>query len=289
MRLLDSLLNSHAGARRNGDLHRALRVHLSMDSLTVLEDRVQPSTSPVDLGAAGDFAVLGLRRTSIDNDNNSVITGDVGVSQRGSLRNQRDASIVGNVEVVNRSQYSGRGAVGSVTVNAAHLSQADNDALEASLVAGALAPTQTFRRIDRATTLAGNGGLNVISVRGDITASVVLSGTADDIFIINVRGDLRLRLNESVTLNGVTADHVIFNFTSRFSNVSAGVGVINGTILAPRGSVDLHGTTVNGEVIAGDWIDFHRNTHVNQASFDGGDNGGPPPPPPTQGASLAGI
>jgi choice-of-anchor A domain-containing protein len=286
MQLLSNLLHSIRLVERTANRLNSARVHLS---LSVLEDRVQPSTNPVDLGAAGDYAVLGLHRTYIENQQ-SLIAGDVGVSQRGGLRNEVRSSIQGDLDVWSKSQVSGRGTVtGTLTVNQAQLNNADHDALDASSVASRLKATQTFRRIDRATTVSGNGDLNVISVRGDVTASLTLSGSANDIFIVNVQGDLRLRARESVSLaGGVTADHVILNFTGRRGFVSAQDGVVNGTVLAPRYSVHLNGSTVNGEVIAGgEEIDLQHNSRVNFVAFDNGDNN--PPPPPVTGATFAGL
>ena len=38
----------------------------------------------------------------------------------------------------------------------------------------------------------GNGGLNVININGNMTTSLILNGSATDIFIVNVTGTLSL-------------------------------------------------------------------------------------------------
>lgn len=283
-----SFRGERAGRRRT---HQPdLRARLSLNSLEVLEDRCTPSVSPVDLGVADEFGVLALQRTDIDNQN-AVISGNVGVSRRGSLQNNRQSIITGNVDEFAARQYSGRGQVGgSIIVDSALMNQADQDAQNASALASALSATQTFRNISRATTITGNGGVNVINIRGDITASLTLSGTADDLFIVNVRGSLSLRGSESLLLGGgVTAGNVLYNFTDRNSSVSVRAGSVNGTVLAPRSDVDLRGTTVNGEIIAGGGsINLSGGAHVNFVPF-APPPPPPPPPPPSQGtASLGG-
>jgi len=239
--------------------------------LEALEERAQPAASIPTLGTAGQFAVLGLRGTDVFDDEVTV-TGDEGVSRGGFILNQRHSMINGNVQEYGKNEYGGRGGLsGSVNVNPTLLTQADADAATASDAAAALAPTQTFKSINKATTIQGNGGLNVININGDIHESLTLSGGPNDVFIINVKGDLSLDHKDSLALSGgVTANDVLFNFVGRHGNISVHSGaVVNGTLLAPRYNVELGGT-VNGEVIAGgEVIEMHHNAVVNQVSFNG--------------------
>src|SRR5207244_12212880 len=140
----------------------------------------------------------------------------------GSLAKGKGATITGNVDEYSGGQYSGRGALGGVVItDAALMTESDQDALFASAVAKSLSPTQSFGNLKKATTVNGNGGLNVINVAGDITASITLNGSASDGFIVNVSGNLQLRKGEGVNLSGgVTADHVILNFVGTKGTVS---------------------------------------------------------------------
>ncbi len=239
--------------------------------LEALEERAQPSASVPTLGTAGQFAVLGLRGTDVFDDEVTV-NGDEGVSRGGFILNQRHSMINGNVQEYGKNEYFGRGGLsGSVNVNPSLLTQADADAATASAAAAALAPTQTFKTIKKPTTIQGNGGLNVINVDGDIHASLTLSGSANDVFVINVNGDLSLNFKDSLTLSGgVTANNVLYNFVGRHGNISIHSGaVVNGTLLALRYEVEIGGT-VNGEVIAGgEVIEMHHSAAVNQNSFNG--------------------
>jgi choice-of-anchor A domain-containing protein len=265
MQFIESLLRSFSAPRRASS-QSDLRAQLYLLSL---EERANPSGSPVDLGVANEFAVLGLTNTAITNVSSAVV-GNLGVSQFGSVTNGRNASITGNVDEFTTGQYSGSGTLtGSIVTNTPPLTQCDSDAISASMTAGGLSPTQTLGAIKTATTVTGNGNVNVINITGDITASLTLSGSASDVFIVNVQGNLVLRNHESISLTGgVTADHVLFNFTNSTGKViSAGGATINGTILALGYNVTLRGAIVNGEIIAGASIDISGGTQVNAIAF----------------------
>ncbi|HEY1376790.1 MAG TPA: SdrD B-like domain-containing protein [Gemmataceae bacterium] len=216
-----------------------------------LEDRTQPSGF-AGLGTAANFGVLALPNTAVNN-SNVTITGDVGVSQGGKLTNMAPSTITGNVVEYSAGQYTGPGKLGgNVVVDPALIAQADADALSAASQAAALTPTQTFGTIGTPTTVTGNGGLNVIAVNGDLKASLILSGSSSDVFVVNVTGTATFTGNSVLGLTGgVTADHVLYNFTGASGNITSHVGnVFNGTLLAPHYSFNLDGT-FNGEIIGG--------------------------------------
>src|SRR5262249_38312624 len=157
---------------------------------------------PIDLGTAAQFGVFALQRTVIDSES-ATVDGSVGVSRRGALAMTSNTTITGDVDKSSRHQVFGHGNVGgSVVTNPELMNQADTDALAASAAAKALTPNQSFRHIHRPTTVTGNGGLNVIEIRGGVTASVTLDGSADDVFVVNIRGDLRLHRDEGLFLAG---------------------------------------------------------------------------------------
>jgi hypothetical protein len=247
--------------------------------LESLEERAQPSATVPTLGTAGQFAVLGLQGTWIDNDGGATVNGDEGVSRNGVVLNQRSSTINGNVQEYSKNEYFGRGSVtGNVAINSSLIKQADADAATASAAAAALAPTQTFKTIKKATTVQGDGGLNVININGDVNASLTLSGGPNDVFVVNVTGSLSLDGKESLGLSGgVTANNVLYNFVGRHGGISTRHNsVVNGTLLAPRYDVDIGGL-VNGEVIAGgDYIGFGHKATVNQVSFNGTGNSSTP-------------
>jgi uncharacterized repeat protein (TIGR01451 family)/choice-of-anchor A domain-containing protein len=214
----------------------------------------------ISLGTAGSYSVLGLKNTQLTN-NQAAITGTEGVSQGGSLNNGASSSISGNVYQYANGQVTGTGTVGgSIITNATLLAQNDTDALAAATQAAALTATQTFGAINAATTITGNGGLNVIDVNGSINlnnASITLSGTASDVFVVNVTGNATFGGTGGLLLaGGVTPNHVLYNFTD--TNNGPGPGTItsaigntlDGTLLAPNYNLNLAGSFI-GAVIGG--------------------------------------
>lgn len=264
-------------------------------SLEGLEQRLALSTGAPGLGTAAQFAVLGLQNTQMSS-LISTVKGNVGISQGGRFWNFAPGSVAGSVTEFASKEYFGNGKVGgTVSVNPTLLTQADSDAQAASSQAAALTATQTFGTITRPTTITGNGGLNVIAIKGDINNPLTLKGTASDVFVINVSGDATLFGRATLGLSGgVTANHVLYNFTANKGLVDIETpAAVSGTLLAPHESIRLD-ATVNGEVIAGgNFLTLLPGTKVNAVAFS------PPVAPPStsslsgavisNGAGLAGI
>jgi hypothetical protein len=110
-------------------------------------------------------------------------------------------------------------------------------------------PLATF---NNAGIIQGNGGLNVINVANIKNAPLTLSGTASDIFIINVSGGIQT--NQPMTLSGgVSPSHVLFDLTGSSGNIlQASKGsVLYGTYLATNGGdfnfsqLNLTGAVIN--------------------------------------------
>jgi hypothetical protein len=267
--------------RRRTSTRPVSRVRLGTD-FAPLEHREQPS---VTLGTAANFAALGLANTQVYNGMTVTIAGSEGVSQGGMLSGMLFSTVNGNVDEYAAGQYSGLGKLnGRVVTDAAMMTQADRDALDAAAAEKALAPTQTLGTVSTPTTLTGTSGLNVIQVNGDITASVVLTGPADAAFVVNASGSLMLGGRSTLAVGGqITAGHVLYNFTGSGLTISTQAGnVLNGTLLAPTYGVTLNGT-LNGAVIAGGTSLFMPSGEkVNWVAFTG-------LPPAAVTASLSGT
>ena len=215
--------------------------------------------STISLGSASNYAVLGIGSflagdpAGVIKKSNVVITGNMGIGYGGSLINTAPASIIGDVFQYQGGQYIGPGALnGSLTANSALLNQNYADAMSASTQAAALNATQTFGNIGSATTIVGNGGLNVIQINGNITNSLILSGGANDEFVVNVAGTLNLTGSTVLGLNGgVRAGNVIYNFTSSGQTITTQAGsAVSGTLLAVHDDFQLAGS-IMGEIIGG--------------------------------------
>ena len=105
--------------------------------------------------------------------------------------------------------------------------------------------------ISSAQNFVGNGGVNVIDVMDIQNAPLTFTGSANDFFVVNVTG--KYSTNVATTLNGVSANHVLFNFLATSGNVfqTSGGDLSYGTYLATNGgnfqfsNLDLTGSLIN--------------------------------------------
>lgn len=256
-----------------------------------------PTIVSVDqlLGSAANYAVLGIGSSSAGNYagtlNNSLVTinGDQGVGFGGRIINMSPSSVTGNIFQYQGGQYGGPGHLGgAISTNTVLLNQNFADAMTAASLAASLSPTQTLGGITHSTTINGNGGLNVININGDITTSLILNGSAADIFIVNVTGTLSLTgSTELGVAGGVTANNVLYNFTGSGQTITTHVNnMVYGTLLAPNYDFILH--SLNGRIIGGQNI-----TLMSGATVNGPTKPAPPVPEPTTilllGSGLVGV
>ena len=157
--------------------------------------------------------------------------------------------------------FSVTATVNGTTNSTTNLSSAVSDAISASGLLSGLSATDSTTSITGTTSLTGNGGDNVLNLTGVNlnNATLTLNGGIDDYFIFNVSGDFFFSSSD-VVLNGVTADHVIWNvlnvstldgYLGNFSVELKNSGTFNGTLLAPNRAISVDQLTVNGAIIGG--------------------------------------
>jgi hypothetical protein len=235
--------------------------------LESLEDRLQPAFT--GLGMAGEFAVLGLGNTQVHNQH-GAIHGNAGVSQRGRINNSTPSVITQDVYQHSAGQYSGNGQIGgSLMVDPSTIQQANQDAYLAYSEAAAMPATMSLGSIAVPTTIAGNGGVNVVKIVGDIESSLTLQGGADEVFVVNVTGKLKLQGNSILGLSGgVTPNHVLYNFIGHGGTLATEPGnVVYGSILATSRTIHFDGTFF-GLVIGGGGTMKFANTQINAVEFE---------------------
>jgi choice-of-anchor A domain-containing protein len=129
-----------------------------------------------------------------------------------------------------------------------------------------------------------NSSLDVFSVTSaQLAASnnFFINAPSGATVLVNVLGTTE-SLQGGLSLSGVTADHVLYNFASATSLSMSGIGV-EGTILAPNGALNFATGDIDGEIIAGS---LTGNVESHNIGFDGQLPSGTPEPF-TLGMSVA--
>jgi hypothetical protein len=236
-----------------------------------------------NISALQQFAVFG------DNLNLSLVTinGNTGVSNGGSVHLFAPSVINGNLVL-------GTGATS--TLDAPHynnlitnvdLSTAESQLFAASAQLAGLSPDVTLSNLTSSQTVAGNGGVKVIDVTGNVSLnnnSLTLTGGVNDFFVVNVNGGFDLVGSGGIVAgSGIDASHVIVNIIGTGSTVTSHVGnEINATLLLPDRAAVLH--SLNGAIYGGtQQITLMSGATVNSMPF------APPPLVPTPTALAAGL
>lgn len=202
------------------------------------------SLSPVNLGIAGDFAILS--KTGITDVYKSTITGDIGSSPiTGAAILVKCDEVVGTIYTVDAA-----GPLPCSVTNATRLTVAVGDMQTAYTdAAGRINPN--FLNLG-AGNIGGKtltAGLYKWTTALTIPTDITISGSPTDIFIFQIAGTLKLSSAVRMTLTGgvlakniywVVSDAVTCGTTSHFE----------GTILGMTGINLQTGATINGRMLA---------------------------------------
>ncbi len=236
-------------------------------TLTVSNGSVSTScTSSVTIRPA---AVLQLGGGKVDaTGDGGGVNGDVCVGPNGSLDVTGAQFVTGSIYLApgDTLTKSGTGTIGPVLPNQ-DLSARITDTISAAASFAALPCTQTFATWKTSQVIVGAGGQNVICV-GDITLSgtsvVVLSGGANDTFVVKVTGKLKLTDSSKIVASGVPRSAILYDVIGSgqqvvLSSVSPGGATccgasLDGTLLAVGRAIAFGPGLVNGEVISGQSI-----------------------------------
>ena len=216
----------------------------------------QLGPAPVNLGTAGNFAVLA--ETAITNVPSSAITGDVGISPNGST------SITG-FDLIDQGTYA------TSTQVTGRVYGADMDAPTPTILTAAIgdmlaAYTDAAGRPDPefVELNSGNIGGSVLIPglyrwSGGVTAptSFVIDGGPDDVWIFQIAGDLSLASDVNVTLSGGAQAHNIF-WQVTAANIATNAH-IEGIILAGTAINLQTGASFNGRALAQSAVTLQMN------------------------------
>jgi Chitobiase/beta-hexosaminidase C-terminal domain len=224
------------------------------------------------LGPAGSFSILGLQGARLQLSSGPLqVNGNVGIGANGTLQFSGGTHLNGTLyyDPTASVQISGGSSFNNGEVSES-FTAIDNAALAESNAAALRTPTQTFSQIQNATTIAGDGGQNVIAVTGNFHLSggnnLTISGGPNDTFIINVYQGLQMDSGTSIVLDGVSPSQVLFNFIGNQQFQTSGNADTAGIFLGINASqqVQINGGVHNSVFIfASNNFSFQSNPQVN--------------------------
>jgi hypothetical protein len=216
--------------------------------------------SVVNLGMAGNYAILA--KTAINNIPNSAITGDLGLSPAAT-------SFITGFALTNATGFATSPQVTGKVYAADMASPTSSNlttAVENMITAyndAAGRPTPDFSELGTGNiggqTLAA--GLYKWTSTVTIPSDLTISGTADDVWIFQISGDLTMSSAVNITLSGgakaknifwQVAGEVVIGTTSHFE----------GTILSMTGITLQTGASMNGIALAQTAVILDQNTVV---------------------------
>jgi hypothetical protein len=197
------------------------------------------------------------------------IYGDVGVAGNGNITLTGNATIHGDLYYMTNGTLTLKGAskiTGTKHHNASGdttlsngVTEANNTSNHAATFASSFAYSGLTSITSSMTLVAqhdrpGNSTvLNLTDIVLGTNQTLTLSGSASDVFILNVSRNFSLGSQSKIVLSGGLAwDDVLFNVKGKGSNISLGAGsTLNGILMGTQRLVSMDaGSTVRGEVIS---------------------------------------
>lgn len=221
---------------------------------TITAESVTLGPAPVLLGSAGNFAILA--KTAVSTVPPSAITGDIGISPAAtSFLTGFSLSLVGTTSA-RSPQVTGTLFGGDMTPPTnSNLTTAVLDMQAAySDAAGRPTPDQLNLgggNIGGMTLLGGlyNWGSSVI-----VPANLVLSGSANDIWIFQISGDLSISANQRINLEGGAQAKNVFWQVAGEVIIQAGAhfqgNILSQTAITLQTGASLHGRALAQSMVA---------------------------------------
>jgi hypothetical protein len=230
----------------------------------VQRELVEPAQEPVDLGTAGDYAILA--KTGITNVKGSVVTGNIGVSPINA------AAITGFDLIMDATGVFSKSAEVTGRAFASTYISPTPDGLSTAVLAMEKAYNDAAGRPE---SIDGNrvnfhGGLldeviltpgvytfsKYVTIVGDITFDA--GGDEDAVFIIQIANYLTLAANKKVILAGGAKAENIFWQVAGAVNVGAGAHM-EGILLVKTAATFVTGSSLNGRILTQTFCTLQKN------------------------------
>jgi len=235
--------------------------------------------SAFSIGGGSDYAILfeggGGNTMQVTN---VTVNGNVGVGNTGNLTDSGPSTINGRIDfsASNTGQFSNNNAANVFTgpfYNVAAVTNALNDVNSLNTSLGGESGTDV--NINGSTTINASAGMfhgsdSVFNVTGFNTTNgdtLTINGDGVHDVVLNFNG-LSANFNNQVMLNGLTSDHVLYNFVGG-SNLTGGPtlqindnghnnpgNLVQGDFLDPNGAISITNTNLLGRVFGGDTHDI---------------------------------
>lgn len=216
---------------------------------TVTAESVAMGPAPVQLGTAGNFAILA--KTAVSTVPESAITGDVGVSPAAtSFLTGFSLTAVGTTSATSTQVTGSLYGADMTSPTASNLTTAVLD-MQNAYTDAAGRPTPDYLNLGTGNiggeTLAGglyNWGSSVT-----IPGNVTISGSANDVWIFQISGDLSMSADQRVNLEGGAQAKNIFWQVA--GEVILGAGAhLEGNILSQTAITLQTGASLHGRALA---------------------------------------
>ncbi len=197
-------------------------------------------TSPYAL-----FALDGVKGKQQGTLAGTTVNGSVAVASGASLLSASLSTVTGNLFLENGGSVSGPLTIDGTTHTGTNLGVARLVAVAVNALAGTLKANFSYPSITSSTTVTGVSGLNVVSVKGNISlsnAALTLNGPANAYFVIDVGGSITLSGNGAIKVAGsAMSSRVLVNMTSGAAINTGPEDIVEGTLLAPASGGSLAG------------------------------------------------
>ncbi|ORY25809.1 ice-binding protein [Naematelia encephala] len=239
----------------------------SLGLLAILSTPAFAATATVNLGTAGNYAVLG--ESTITNTGDSYIVGNVGLSPAASTLITGFDLVLDSSGQFATSQYVSEHVTAAdyKSPTPATLTTAVNDQLTAYNDAAGRTPDDTNEGASGeigGVTFAP--GVHAFNTPVTIASNVILSGSCGDVFIFQIPGTFAQAANTAIVLVGGVTPSTVFWQVAGTLTVGAGAE-FQGIALAATQVTLGTGTTVNGRILGQTGVAI-TDTHIMQPQAD---------------------
>jgi len=239
-------------------------VKAGLPNVTVLVPAfVKQRAAPVNLGTAGDFAILA--KSGVSTVPNSVITGDIGVSPISqsamtgfSLVSYAEGTFTTSTQV-NGKLYAASDIAptpGKMTVAVRDMEIAYTDA------AGRVNPDHVEYRSGMLGGATLFPGVYKFGTDVSFSADCTISGSSQDTWIFQIAGEMSIAANKTIILaGGALASNIVWVVAGR---TTYGAGShFEGIILGATSAEFVTGSSINGRVLVQTAVSLQQTTVTN--------------------------